>query len=165
MYNFYCCIKYICSSKKKWGIDFSQQFRNFQTYYKQKTSLCCVSVHWSILPWQIFLVTRLVLVGQVCPEIHWHLGHQEVLEAPVTCSKLYLSCPEFHISQKKKKMFLKTHWRSWLSFSSGNVICIRASYYISRLSLCGAIQEKIFAKRKFSRNLVMSSINQRKQSV
>ena len=67
--------------------------------------------------------------------------------------------------KKKKKLFLKTHWRSWLSFSSGNVICIRASYYISRLSLCGAIQEKIFAKSKFSRNLVMSSINQRKQSV
>lgn len=144
MYNFYCCIKDIYwSTFKEPCLPMSiKKNRNFQTYYKQKTSLCCVSVHWSMLPWQIFLVTLLVLVGQGCPAIHWHLGHQEVLGAPVTCSKLYLSCHEVCFWKTNKQMFLKTHWRSWLSFSSGNVICICASYYIARLSLCGAIQEK-----------------------
>lgn len=59
MYNFYCCIKDLYSStfkepclsniylkkKKNEALIFPGKYRNFQTYYKQKTSLCCVSVH------------------------------------------------------------------------------------------------------------------------
>lgn len=67
--------------------------------------LCCYSVQWSMLPWQIFPVTLMVLAGQVGPELHWPLAHQEVLGDPVTCSEWYLSCPETHCWKTPKEFF------------------------------------------------------------
>lgn len=66
-------------------------WRNMMPWY-----LCCYSVHWFMLPWQIFPVTLMVPPGQVGLELHWPLVHQEVPGDPVTCNEWYLSCPEAH---------------------------------------------------------------------